>query len=105
MDAMGKVMRTWTGVIRTVDRDGYRDYILSTGLEGYRATPGNLDAWMLYRDRGDGTSEVVTVSLWESREAISGFAGDDIDVARFYPEDDRFLVERDLTVKHYDVVG
>ena len=105
MNAMGKVMRTWTGVIRTEDRDDYRDYILSTGLEGYRATPGNLDAWMLYRDRGDGTSEVVTVSLWESREAISGFAGDDIDVARFYPEDDRFLVERDLTVKHYDVVG
>jgi hypothetical protein len=35
----------------------------------------------------------------------SGFAGDDIDVARFYPEDDRFLADRDLTVKHYDVVG
>jgi hypothetical protein len=105
MNAMSKVMRTWTGVIRTDDRDAYRDYILSTGLEGYRATPGNIDAWMLYRDRDDGTSEVVTVSLWESRAAISGFAGDDIDVARFYPEDDRYLVERDLMVKHYDVVG
>jgi len=102
---MTRVMRTWTGLIRTDDRDEYRDYIAATGLEGYRATPGNLDAWMLYRDLGDGTTEVVTVSLWESREAIVGFAGDDIEVAHYYPEDDRFLLERPLMVKHYDVVG
>ena len=48
--------------------------------------------------------EFLTVSLWESREAIKAFAGEDISVARFYPEDDRFLVNRDLTVNHYDVV-
>ena len=99
------VMRTWTGVIRTEDRDAYRDYIAATGLAGYRSTPGNLDAWMLFRNRDDGTTEVVTVSLWESRAAIRGFAGDDIDEARFYPEDDRYLIERDLEVKHYDVVN
>lgn len=102
---MTAVMRTWTGVIRSEDRDEYREYITETGLDGYRSTPGNLDAWMLYRDLGDGTTEVVTVSLWESRDAIVGFAGDDIEVARFYPDDDRFLVDRDVTVKHYDVVG
>ena len=99
------VMRTWTGVIRSGDRDAYRDYVAATGLDGYRSTPGNLDAWMLFRDRADGTTEVVTASLWESREAIRAFAGDDIGVARFYPEDDRFLIERDLEVKHYDVVA
>lgn len=99
------VMRTWTGVIRTADRAAYRDYIAETGLDGYRSTPGNLDAWMLYRSRADGMTEVVTVSLWESRDAIEGFAGNDIDRARFYPEDDRYLVERDLEVRHYDVVG
>ena len=99
------VMRTWTGVIRTGDRGAYRDYIAVTGVAGYRSTPGNLDAWMLFRDRDDGTTEVVTLSLWESRAAIHGFAGDDIGVARFYPEDDRYLIERDLEVKHYDVVS
>ena len=98
-------MRRWSGVIRTEDRDAYREYIVRTGLDGYRATPGNLDAWMLYRDREDGTTEVVTMSLWDSREAIAGFAGDDIEVARFYPEDDRFLLERDVTVTHRDVVA
>jgi heme-degrading monooxygenase HmoA len=98
-------MRFWRGAIRTDDRDRYRDYIAATGLDDYRSTPGNLDAWMLFRDRGDGTTEVVTVSLWESRDAITGFAGENIDVARFYPDDDEYLIERDPTVTHFDVVG
>jgi hypothetical protein len=34
---------------------------------------------------------------------VQAFAGDDIARARFYPEDDRYLLERDLTVTHYDV--
>jgi hypothetical protein len=32
-----------------------------------------------------------------------GFAGDDIDQAVFYPEDDRYLIDRELTVKHFTV--
>lgn len=43
------------------------------------------------------------MSLWESRAAIEGFAGEDIGKAVFYPEDDRYLVGRELTVEHYDV--
>jgi predicted PhzF superfamily epimerase YddE/YHI9 len=29
----------------------------------------------------------------------------DIDKAVFYPDDEQFLVERDLTVRHYEVGG
>ena len=45
------------------------------------------------------------MSFWDSREAVEGFAGQDIEKAVFYPEDERFLVERDLTVHHYEVAG
>jgi hypothetical protein len=38
-------------------------------------------------------------------DSIRAFAGEDIEQAVFYPEDDRFLVERDVTVRHYEVVG
>ncbi|MET0735410.1 MAG: hypothetical protein ABWY55_07185 [Microbacterium sp.] len=99
------VVRSWRGVVRTEDRDEYVAYIERTGMAEYRETPGNLDAWMLARDLGDGLTEIVTVSRWESLAAITGFAGDDIERAVFYPEDERFLVERDVTVKHYDQVG
>src|SRR5262249_23326509 len=36
---------------------------------------------------------------------VVAFAGPDPERAVFYPRDERFLVERDLTVRHYDVYG
>jgi hypothetical protein len=33
---------------------------------------------MLTRDLGGGRTEIVTLSFWESRAAITGFAGEDI---------------------------
>ena len=36
------------------------------------------------------------MSFWESRAAIEAFPGQDIEKAVFYPDDERFLIERDL---------
>lgn len=49
---------------------------------------------MLRRDSGERT-EFVTFSLWDSFDSIRAFAGDDIETAVYYPEDERYLVERD----------
>jgi heme-degrading monooxygenase HmoA len=98
------IARIWRGAVRRADAHAYAEYIANTGMAEYRATPGNQGAWMLRRDDGD-RSEIVTFSLWDSRDSIRAFAGDDIDQAVFYPEDDRFLIERDLTVRHYEVVA
>ena len=90
--------------MRREDAEAYAEYIANTGMAEYRATPGNQGAWMLRRDEG-ARSEIITFSLWDSQDSIRAFAGDDIDQAVFYPEDDRFLIERDLTVRHYEVVA
>jgi heme-degrading monooxygenase HmoA len=96
------IARIWTGAVRTQDGDAYAAYIGETGLAGYRATPGNRGAWLLRRDVGDRT-EFVAFTLWDSLDAIRAFAGDDPETAVYYPEDDRYLVERDDKVRHYDV--
>jgi heme-degrading monooxygenase HmoA len=75
-----------------------------TGVVGYAKTPGNRGVWMLRRDVGDRT-EFVMLTLWDSLAAVKAFAGEDYETAVFYSEDDRFLVERDLTASHYDVVA
>ena len=75
-----------------------------TGVAGYASTPGNRGVWMLRRDL-DGVTEFVMFTLWDSMEAVQGFAGDDPETAVFYPEDDRFLVERDLRSRHFDVMA
>jgi heme-degrading monooxygenase HmoA len=97
------IARMWRGWIATGRASEYVDYIGRTGIADYLETPGNLGAQMWTRDLGDGRTEVVTVSWWESVEAIHGFAGNDIDQAVFYPEDDSYLVDRETTVTHYQV--
>lgn len=96
------VARIWRGVARHKDADEYADYIRETGFSAYAKTPGNRGSWMLRRDSEDRT-EFLTFSLWESYEAIRGFAGDDIEAAVYYPKDDEFLIERDEKVAHYEV--
>jgi heme-degrading monooxygenase HmoA len=97
------IARTWRGETATHDADAYVSYLEETGLKAYRETPGNLAALLLRRSLGE-TTEFVTFSLWESMDAIRAFAGDDPERAVFYPEDDRYLVARDLTVTHHEVM-
>ena len=99
------ILRRWSARIRTTDEDDYVAYIAGTGIADYRATPGNLGAQMLVRTLADGESEVTTLSWWESIEAITAFAGTDYDRARYYPEDDRFLLTRPDRVEHHRVVA
>jgi len=99
------ILRRWRGLIRTGDRDAYRDYIAGTGGADYAATPGNLGYQMLFRDLGDGTTEVTTLSWWSSLDAIRAFAGEDIELARYYPEDDHFLLARPESVEHHIIVA
>jgi heme-degrading monooxygenase HmoA len=97
------IARTWRGWTRSDDADAYVEYLQRTGIPEYRATQGNRAAYILRRNVGERT-EFVTLTLWESLDAVRGFAGDDVERAVFYPEDDRFLIDRETTVAHFEVV-
>jgi heme-degrading monooxygenase HmoA len=96
------IARIWKGAVRSEDGDAYASYMQATGIAGYTHTPGNRAAFMLRREVGD-RCEFVMVTLWDSMQAVTAFAGPEPERAVFYPEDDRYLVERDLTVEHYEV--
>ena len=96
------IARVWRGRVHSGMLDEYRAYIARTGLADYRATPGNQGAWMFTRER-EGFGEVITLSLWDREESIAAFAGDDVALARYYPEDRRFLLDFPERVEHYDV--
>ena len=97
------IARIWRGAVNTADAEEYAAYIRDTGFAEYGRTAGNRGAWMLRRDADGGETEFITLSMWESREAIKAFAGDDIEAAVLYPEDEKFLVG-ESTIAHYDVV-
>jgi heme-degrading monooxygenase HmoA len=97
------IARIWKGAVLAEDADAYLEYLEETGFKEYRETPGNRGLLALRRTEGD-RCEYLLLTLWDSMGAVKAFAGDDVGRAIFYPEDERFLVERDETSSHYDVV-
>ena len=79
----------------------YVEYITGTGIREYRQTPGNRGAqmWTRSRRRSHRGDHAELVGLTDS---IRGFAGDDLEAAVFYLEDDDYLVDRDR-VAHFEV--
>jgi heme-degrading monooxygenase HmoA len=96
------IARIWHGQTKVSDADSYLDYLFRSGIPAYRKTEGNKGAWVLRRIDGD-TAHFITLSFWESRDAIVGFAGTDIEIAKYYREDERFLVELEPAVTHYEL--
>lgn len=93
----------WRGWVRSDRLAEYVDIVERTGMAAYRETPGNAGAQLLTRDLGEGRTEMLTLSWWSNLEAIRAFAGEDIEAAKYYPEDDEFLLDRDTTVSHFEV--
>jgi heme-degrading monooxygenase HmoA len=95
------IARIWHGETAAEKADEYLDYLNRTGIPGYRATPGNRGAFVLRRIEGD-RAHFLTLSLWDSLESIKKFAGEDYERARYYPEDEKFLLAFEPTVQHYE---
>jgi heme-degrading monooxygenase HmoA len=80
------IVRMWHGRVPTSKAETYAKF---TNLE---------------RREGDIT-HFITLTFWEDLESIKGFAGEDVEAAKYYPEDKEFLLEFEPTVVHYEVVG
>ena len=98
------IARKWIGETLESDADAYGTYLEETGINEIRTTKGNRDVWLLRRVH-DGRAEFIVLSLWDSFEAIKAFAGPDYEKARYYSEDQRFLLRLDPHVTHYEVLA
>ncbi len=97
------IARTWRGATAASKADEYVKYLLETGVSAYRSTQGNRGVLLLRRIDGD-RAEFLLVSLWESMDDVRRFAGEDPERAVFYPEDDAYLLDRDLHAAHYEAI-
>src|ERR1700719_1778209 len=78
-------------------------YLKATGVKEYRSIEGNRGVQVL-RSISNGRAEFLTVSYWESFDAVRKFAGDEIDKPVYYPEDKEYLLEFEPKVVHYEVL-
>ena len=95
------IARTWHGRTQTFDAEIYRNYVISTGIKDLTATKGNLGVQIWQKPEGDIT-HIWVVSFWDNYESIKGFAGNEIETARYYANDKNYLLEFEPRVQHYE---
>ncbi len=98
------IVRMWHGTVPTAKADAYEQFTKGRAIPDYRSVKGNLSVHVLRREEG-AVTHFITLTFWESLDAIKGFAGPDVASAKYYPEDTDFLLEFEPTVVHYEVVG
>ena len=98
------IVRIWHGRVPSKKAALYRAFLNERAIPDYRSVPGNISVHVLERTDGSVT-HFVTLTFWDSMAAIRSFAGDDVEVAKYYPEDRSFLLEFEPRVVHYEVVG
>jgi heme-degrading monooxygenase HmoA len=98
------IARVWFGRTRPEALEAYTAYLKQTGVHDLAGTEGNRGVYLLRR-AVDGAVEFGVVSLWDSIEDVRRFAGPDARRAVYYPDDDRYLLERTPDVAHFDVVA
>jgi heme-degrading monooxygenase HmoA len=97
------IARAWHGRVPESKADAYHQYLLRTGLADYASTPGNRGVFV-FRRIEKGECHFLLTTLWDSIDAIKQFAGDEYERARYYPEDDDYLLDREPFVTHYEVL-
>ena len=97
-------MRIWHGRVPTSKADAYRAFLNDRAIPDYKSVEGNRGVYILERREG-AVTHFLTLTFWESWEAIRRFAGEDVEAAKYYPEDEEFLLEFEPRVVHYEVVG
>ena len=97
------IARIWHGVTPAAKSDEYLEYLNRTGVPDYRTTEGNRAVYVLRRIEED-RAHFLTLTFWDSIEDVKRSAGSDPNQAKYYPEDEQFLLDFEPTVEHYEVV-
>ena len=98
------IVRMWHGRVETAKAESYREFLTKRAIPDYKSVAGNISVHILERKENEIT-HFITMTFWEDMEVIKGFAGENPEVAKYYPEDRDFLLEFEPTVVHYQVVG
>lgn len=97
------IARTWRGRASTANAPAYAGHFTKNVAPELKRLPGNRGAWLLQRSTGTET-EFAAITLWDSREAIRTFAGEDIAKAHVEPRARAVLSSFDEFADHYEVV-
>jgi heme-degrading monooxygenase HmoA len=98
------IWRIWHGRTNLDNADAYEHLLRSHILPGIHRVAGYQGAHLLRRPI-DGGAEFVTITIFESIEAVKAFAGDDFEAAVISPEARQLLSHFDARSEHYNLIA
>ena len=96
------IARIWHGKTRAKDYEAYSKFLKDRAIPDYKGTEGFKRLIFLRQLKGD-EAHFLLITFWENIDAIKKFAGEDYEKAKYYPEDNDFLLEFEENVEHYEV--
>ena len=96
------IARIWHGKTRIEDYDAYTDFLKNVAIPDYQKTQGFIRLTFL-RQVLNNEGHFNLITFWENLEVIKNFAGQDFEKAKYYPEDDKYLLEFEEKVQHHEV--
>jgi heme-degrading monooxygenase HmoA len=100
----GQIVRVWKGYGRAAGVDRYcREHFPNSVLPQLRSINGFVGAKVLTR-AGEGETEVVVATTWDSIDSVKAFAGEDYEQAVVEPVVRELLNRFDDRVTHFTVV-
>jgi hypothetical protein len=95
-----KIARIWRGRTESARADEYAAYLYEHGIKPLQKKALGVQ---LFREDREAESEFVTISYWESVEAMSRFAGSDPRRIHHLERDPEFLIELPKSVQILDI--
>ncbi len=96
------IMRWWHGKVAIEKGEEYEKFMISRAAPDYGSVDGLLKLY--FQRRNENTiAHFLLVTIWDSMESVKKFAGEHPEKAKYYPEDDTFLLEKEETSALYEV--
>jgi heme-degrading monooxygenase HmoA len=97
------IARVWHGWTSPENADAYEEFLRTKMFPSIHQVDGFVGADLLRRDDGDDVA-FVTITRFDSLEAVRSFAGADFEAAVVEPEAEALLSRFDKRSRHYEIV-
>ena len=96
------IVRMWHGIVDAAKADEYAEFMKQRAAPDYGSVDGLQKLLFLRKNEAD-IAHFLLVTHWDSMESVKKFAGERPEKAKYYPEDDEFLLEKEETSALYEV--
>jgi heme-degrading monooxygenase HmoA len=94
--------RIWHGKTSIANYKAYEEFLKMIAIPDYQKTKG-FEGLTFLKSIHNEEGHFTLITFWENVEVIKNFAGEDFEKAKYYPQDNNFLLEFEEKVQHHEV--